>query len=441
MTRRYETEFLPAALALQDTPPPALPRAILWTIIAAAVCGVAWACIGEIDVVATAQGRIVPSDRSKTVQAAETAVVKAIHVADGVRVQAGDVLIELDATTPAADVARIANEQLNARLQAAREQVFVAAIGTGRAPALPRIEAASKARQAAEQRLLDGQYAELAAKRARIDAEADRREAELRATNAVIAKLSLTAPIARKRADDLKKLVESSFVSQHGYLEREQAAIEQEGELATQHARAEEIRAALREAQEQRQALLAEARRAALDRLSEAERLVAVHTQELVKAEHRTRLTRLAAPVDGTVQQLAVHTVGGVVTPAQPLMIVVPFDHPLEVEAFIENKDIGFVDAGQDAEVKIETFPYTKYGMLRGTVLHVSRDAVQDEQRGLIYAARLRLERDNVRVGERDVMLAPGMAVTAEIRTGARRVIEFFLSPLLQYRHESLRER
>ena len=122
-------------------------------------------------------------------------------------------------------------------------------------------------------------------------------------------------------------------------------------------------------------------------------------------------------------------------------MIVVPRDNPLEIEAMIENKDIGFVDAGQDAEVKIETFPYTKYGMLRGTVLHVSRDAVQDEQRGLIYAARLRLERDNVRVGERDVMLAPGMAVTAEIRTGARRVIEFFLSPLLQYRHESLRER
>ncbi|BBA32640.1 HlyD family secretion protein [Methylocaldum marinum] len=149
----------------------------------------------------------------------------------------------------------------------------------------------------------------------------------------------------------------------------------------------------------------------------------------------------LAAPVDGVVQQLAVHTVGGVVTPAQPLLVIVPRDNPLEVEAFIQNKDIGFVNAGQEAEVKIETFPFTKYGTIPAKVMQVSNDAIQDEKRGLIYAARVALSHATMVVEEKAVNLTPGMAVTVEIKTGKRRLIEYFLSPLLQYEDESLRER
>ncbi len=150
---------------------------------------------------------------------------------------------------------------------------------------------------------------------------------------------------------------------------------------------------------------------------------------------------RLAAPVSGTVQQLAVHTVGGVVTPAQPLMVIVPTDDPIEVEAFVENKDIGFVDAGQTAEIKIETFPYTKYGTIPGEVKSVSCDAIQDEKRGLIYSSRVKLERTTVPVESKVVNLSAGMAVTVEIKTGKRRVIEYFLTPLMQHGSESLRER
>lgn len=150
---------------------------------------------------------------------------------------------------------------------------------------------------------------------------------------------------------------------------------------------------------------------------------------------------KLAAPVDGTVQQLAVHTVGGVVTPAQALMIVVPRDDPLEIEAFIENKDIGFVHPGQTAQVKVETFPYTKHGTVPAKVVHVSTDAIQDEKRGLVFAARLALGRSTIPVNGSPVNLSPGMAVTAEIQTDRRRVIEYFLSPLLQYATESFRER
>jgi hemolysin D len=150
---------------------------------------------------------------------------------------------------------------------------------------------------------------------------------------------------------------------------------------------------------------------------------------------------RLTAPVAGTVQQLAVHTVGGVVTAAQPLMVIVPKENVLEVEAWLPNKDIGFVNVGQVAEVKVEAFPFTKYGSLPGRVIQVSADAIQDEKRGLVYATRVRLARDTLRMENRAVRLTPGMAVTVEVRTGQRRVIEYFLDPLIQVGRESLRER
>jgi hemolysin D len=186
---------------------------------------------------------------------------------------------------------------------------------------------------------------------------------------------------------------------------------------------------------------VAETRRLALDTLNEAEQKATGFGQELVKSDTRGKLMTLTAPVDGTVQQLAVRTVGGVVTPAQALMVIVPKDDTLEVEAFLENKDIGFVNAGQQAEVKIETFPFTKYGTIPASLTHVARDAINDEKKGPIYSTRARLQRATVRVEDKSVNLTAGMAVTVEIKTGKRRVIEYFLSPLLQYGSESLRER
>jgi hemolysin D len=248
-------------------------------------------------------------------------------------------------------------------------------------------------------------------------------------------------PIFRARAEDYKKLQQESFISRHGWLEKEQAYIEATRDLAAQEAKRREINASLLEGRRQRSALMAETRRATLDRLHQAEQKAGALAQDQIKAKNHESLMHLTAPVAGTVQQLAVHTVGGVVTPAQALLVVVPGGNPLEVEAFVENKDIGFVHAGQVAEVKVETFPFTKYGTLHGTVTQVSSDAIQDEKRGLIYAARVKLERPTLKVDGRTVNLSPGMAVTAEIKTGKRRVIEYFLSPLLQYGDESLWER
>jgi hemolysin D len=236
-------------------------------------------------------------------------------------------------------------------------------------------------------------------------------------------------------------LLAEQYVSKHGYMEREQVRIEQEGELAAQRERFQEQSAALLEVEKQKAELIATTRRTLLDRLHDSEQKIAAFTQDTIKARQRGQLLRLTAPVDGVVQQLAVHTVGGVVTPAQALMVIVPSDQALEIEAFVENKDIGFVNAGQDAEVKIETFAYTRYGTLHGRVTQVSNDAVSDEKRGLIYATRVQLQRATMQIEHKLVNLSPGMAVTVEVKTGKRRVIEYFLSPLMQYAGESLRER
>ncbi|MCC7183409.1 MAG: HlyD family type I secretion periplasmic adaptor subunit [Rhodocyclaceae bacterium] len=437
----HEAEFLPAALALRETPVSPVPRFAMWLMVAFAVIALLWAIFGHVDVVATAHGKVVPSDRTKVIQPFETATVKAIRVRDGQAVEAGEVLIELDATTTTADTTRIANELTVARLQAARAKALLAAIATGRAAILTDLRGIDQARLAQEQRVLDGQYGEYQAKLARVDAEIVKREAELRSTREIVRKLEQTVPIARQRALDFKSLAEKNFISKHGYLEKEQARIEQEADLATQQSRIKEVTAALEEGHSQRATLTAETRRMALDSLSEAEQKATAYGQELAKAQSRGRLMTLTAPVDGTVQQLAIHTIGGVVTEAQPLMVIVPRDNPIEVEAYIENKDIGFVNPEQAATVKIETFPFTKYGTIDAKVTHVSSDALNDEKRGLIFAARVSLAQTTIQVENKAVRLSPGMAVTVEIKTAKRRVIEYFLSPLLQYRDESLRER
>jgi hemolysin D len=439
--RPHEAQFLPAALALRDTPVHPAPRIALWLIMAFALITVLWAVFGRIDVVATAVGKIIPNDRTKVIQPMETAVVKAIHVRDGQMVQLGQVLIELDATTATADGDRLRNEALAARLEALRAQALLSALASGTPPKLKPLDGTDAAHLLAEQSQALGQYQEYQARQLQLQDEIIRRRAELQTTHEQVAKLEQTAPIARQRAQDYQKLLKENFISQHGYLEREQARIEQEQDLASSRSKVMEIRAALIEAQQKQATLDAETRRQLLDQLNLADQKAVSLEQELVKADHRGRLMRMIAPVSGTVQQLAVNTVGGVVTPAQPLMVIVPRDNVLEVESMLPNKDIGFVNPGQDAEVKVETFPFTKYGTLHGKITQVSSDAIQDEKLGLIYTTRVKLAKDTLRVENKTVRLTPGMAVTVEVKTGTRRVIEYFLSPLMQVTSESLRER
>ena len=230
-------------------------------------------------------------------------------------------------------------------------------------------------------------------------------------------------------------------VSKLEYMEIEEQLINRTQELAAQRQKLVHDTAALAEARKQADVLTAEFLQTHQAELSVAETKMASLSQEVVKASQRTGLQTLTAPIDGVVQQLAVHTVGGVVTPAQQVMVVVPREDQLDVEAWLENKDIGFVKEGQPAEIKVETFPFTLYGTIGGRVVSVSDDAVPLEKGGLVFAARVGLDRSRIQVEGKQVHLSPGMAVTVEIKTGTRRLIQFFLSPVLKGLRETARER
>jgi len=439
----HEVQFLPAALALQDQPVHPAPRYVLWTIMLFALLALLWSIFGEIDVVATATGKIVATGKSKTIQPSEVAVVKSIRVHDGQLVKAGDVLVELDTSVTGADIKRLKSDLLAAEVDSARATALIESIQTGKEPGslAGHIPQAASEQELAAQRWLQGQYQELRSSLEQIDAEVEQRSAEIQSTKATLASLQKTLPIARRLAEDYQQMLEQQYVPRHSYLEKQQALLDQERDMAVQQSRLAEVSASKKEAERRRQVLLAQTRRTMLDLQQQSEQKTASLVQELNKAEQRNHLMSLTAPVDGTVQQLAVHTIGGVVTAAQPLMVIAPSDQPVEVEAMFENKDIGFVRPGQAVTVKVETFTFTKYGTVDGEVLSVSNDAIEDEKRGPIYSSRIRLLKDKVSVQGQDVLLSPGMSVTAEAKTDKRRVIEYFLSPLETYANSSLRER
>ena len=439
----HEVQFLPAALALQEQPVHPAPRYILFAIMLFAALALLWACVGEIDVVATATGKVVASGKSKTIQASEVAVVKAIHVYDGEQVKAGDVLVDLDASATGADVKRLSSDLLAAKVDSARAGAMLEAIETHKAPGslTGKIVNADPLQQLAAERWLQGQYLELRSSLDQVDAEIDQRSAEILSATATVGSLQKTLPISRRLAEDYKLMLDEQFVPRHAYLEKQQALLDLERDMAVQRARVIELQATKKEAQRHREGILAQTRRAMLDLQQQSEQKVASLTQEVRKAEQRDHLMHLTTPVDGTVQQLAIHTVGGVVTAAQPLMVIVPKDQPVEVEAMLENKDIGFVHTGQSVMVKIETFNFTKYGVVEGEVISISDDAIEDETRGPLYGMRIELKERQIRIGAQDIPLSPGMSVRAEIKTNRRKVIDYFLSPLKKYADESFKER
>lgn len=436
LLHRDEASFLPAALSLQHTPVHPSPRRAAYAVMALFVLALAWAWFGKIDIVSSAPGRIIVGERTKLIQPLETSVVRSVLVKDGERVKAGQVLIELDPTMANADKASVQELLDAASSEQQRTTVLLKALANSLGTAHPE----SVASAASRVQLL-AEWQDIRAKLSRLEAEIVRRKAEIATVRETIAKLEATVPMAQTREQDFKKLVQEGFISNHATQDKTRERIELERDLATQRARLVEALSALNESENTRASFQAETRRSLQDRHAVATSKVQQLNQDHNKASQRERLTQLTAPVDGVVQQLAIHTTGGVVTAAQALMIVVPDSAEVTAEVSIANLDIGFVNAGQNAEVKLETFPYTRYGTVPATVTMVTADAVTDDKKGSYYPATLTLHKRSMNIDGKQVPLSPGMNVMAEIKTGQRRVLEYLLSPVQRAGSESLRER
>jgi hemolysin D len=453
--------FLPAALEIVQTPASPTGRVIAYVIMSLFAIALTWACLGRVDIVASAKGKIIPSGRTKVIQPFETGVVRAINVHDGQLVKAGDILIELDPTMNDAESKHYQSDLTAAQLDVARLQAELTdgdPLNNFQPP-----PDASPNLVAVQRKFLLGQTAEQQAKLAVIDSQRQQKEAERETIEATVGKLEASLPVLQERLDIRRILYEHTTGSKANYLEMLQTFVEEQHDLEVQKKRAAESAAAIAAIAAQRIQANEEYRRERYTELVEAERKAKGLSEDLVRAQHRAALQVLISPVEGTVQQLAVHTIGGVVTPAQSLLVIVPSDSYLEIEAMVLNRDIGFVYPGQDAEIKVDAFNFNRYGLIRGKVVNISPDAItrdrpldkgkpdqlaqgetdssEPSNQELVYSARISLDSLQMQVEDRLVNLSPGMAVTVEIKTGSRRIIAYLLSPLLKFKQEALRER
>jgi hemolysin D len=446
--RVEESAFLPAALEIIERPVSPTARVTTWVLLIGLVLTVLWLTFGRIDVVASAQGRLIPADNVKLVQPAEAGIVRAILVRDGQRVKKGQPLVELDPTVSTAESVQASKALETAELDAARSRAILAALdGRGMAfvapPGTPADVAATQAALARAQldELLAGISGHSAERRM---AAASRAEALVETT-----KLTETLPLLDEQIAAHEKLLEKGFTSKLKVIEmrrqRLAAAKDRDVSIETANRASAQMDAAGSGFLQSR----AEARSRTLSELAKAEADAKLRRAELTKAFQRSSLQRLLAPVDGTVTQLAVHTIGGVVEPARPIMVVVPSGGPLIAEVKLLNKDAGFVHAGQEVAIKLDAFPFTRYGTSPGRVEWISADAIEDEkaQAGqgggteLIYTVRIALNPSSIGRGDTQLSLSPGMSVIADIRTGRRSIISYLLSPLNETRLRAARER
>jgi len=449
---RLDHEFLPAALEIIETPPSPGLRMLLLVLCSLFAIAFAWSIFARVDVVAVATGKTIPGTSVKLIQPIELGAVRAIHVRNGQHVRKGELLIELDPTVAGAEEAQASRGLLAAEVAEARNRALLDYL-RGR-PARFQAPANTPPMVAdTQRRLIASAVAEYEAQRASLLQARAEHGAELAASQAEVAKLNETLPLIDEQLAARRQLAARGHFPKLKLLEYEQARVEHVHNIDVQGSNSAKATAAIANIDAQlRQAREEFGRKAGTD-LATAEDEATVRGEDLRKSERRTELQRITSPVDGTVQQLAVHTVGGIVQPAQALMLIVPDGSDVEVEAQILNKDIGFIREGQRVRVKVEAFPFTEFGLIDGVVETISRDAVQQDNggpqgegkkepaAGLVYNARIRLSRNWLAVGGVRQPLGPGMAVQAEIRTGRRRVIQYLLSPIARGLDEAGRER
>lgn len=444
---RDALDFAPGLLSIQESPPARLPRAVLYSVACLFGILLVWAIYGKLDIVASAEGRLVPETYVKIVQPAEGGIVQDILVREGQQVAAGQVLMRMDGKFTEADARTIRNELALKGLQLRRIDAELAGRPMARSSDDPPVLYAQVEAQyrAHRQSYLDAVAQESAALlKARYD---------LRAAEEELSKLQQIVPTYRKSAEAYQKLTAQGFVSPLAGEEKERDRIEKEQDLRAQVSTADSLRAGI-QASRQRLAQIGSNYRSELqNERVETESQFLKLREEWSKISHKSQLLELRAPQAGVVKDLATHTRGTVVSPGTVLMTVVPLGEPLQAEVLIKNEDVGFVHDGQRVKIKLSAYPFQKYGMIDGTVSHVGPDAAEGSQApakpgeeatplpGLRYKALVRLDAQHLDTDGRKMRLTPGMEAMVEIHQGRRTVMEYLLSPVQKAWQEAGRER
>ena len=411
----------------------------MWSILTLLVVGILWSVLGHINEVAVAPGKVIPTGQVKTIQVKNKSIVKEIHVKEGQHVEKGDTLVVMDPTSTDADYDSLNKRAAYYVLDIQRLEAELN--GTSFSPKSdPNLELKDIT---AEQSLYQSRVSQ---HRAEMEAAANavnQKQAALNAERVNLNKYDEMLEIAREKERRLIELTKENAISEFQLFEQTSQRINYEKTAAAQLDLINRAEAELSEAQAKLSNLDAAYKKDVMASLVESRKQYYALTEESKKADENQRLFTVVAPCSGTVYNLAVHTEGGVVTDAQPLMVIVPDGVELEFEVWAENKDIGFIKEGQEAEVKVATFNFQKFGMLTAYVDEISADSNSDKsdpEKNKRFRLLLKLDENTLKENP-DIHINPGMEVTAEIKIKEKRIIEFFLDPFRHYTHESLRER
>ena len=425
-----EAEFLPAALAVQETPVHPLPRIAMYLLVSIIVLALIGSYIFKIDVIVSAPGQIISTGQKKSIQALESSVVKKIYVNEGELVKAGDVLLELYVPGFQTDSEKINIEILNSKNENNQNSKFLEYINNNNI----------NPTGLEKNNLLNSKVVEYEAKINRILAELESKKSELEATKRQAQKFSEALPSIEQKLNDYKELEQKGYIPKHAVLDQQQLLTDTKAELDIQQSKINDANSQIKQTQLTLESYRSELKRTTLEQIRDADTKLKLNSQELKKTTNRDTSLFIKAPVDGYVHQLVSNTLGGVVAATQTMMYIVPTDDLLEVEIKLENKDVGRLKQGMDAQVKIDTFPFTKYGTVNGRLRVISADAIVDEKKGLLYSARVSLLSKSITSHGRENKLSTGMTTVVELNVGKRRVIEYFLDPFKKNMSESLRE-
>lgn len=441
-------DFSPPLLRLQDAPPNPLGRKVLWLLLSLLAALLLWAILGRLDIVAVAEGKLIPESYVKIVQPAESGIVKDILVREGQSVKAGQVLMRMDTLISEADSKSIDADYQRKRLALRRIQAELSG-----APF--KTEADDPADLAQE---ISAQYranrtafeAALAEERSRLI----KARQELAAAQQIKQKLEETLPHYRNQDKAYEKLVKDGFAGSLMGSDKRRERVEKEQELQTQTFLIESAKASILQSEKKLAQIDSDYRRQLHAERNDIQGQFDKLAQEVTKQAHKQDLLELKASQDGVIKDLATHTTGTVVQPGTVLLTLVPQDEILRAEVWVSNEDIGFVRQGQPVKLKFAAFPFQKYGMAEGTVEHVSADAADNntgngntqsdpskKNQPLVYKALIALKQMSLEMDEKRFALSAGMQTNAEIKLGDRTVMEYLLSPVRKAWHEAGRER
>ncbi|MEJ8554707.1 HlyD family type I secretion periplasmic adaptor subunit [Tepidibacter sp. Z1-5] len=416
-------EFLPSALEIIETPESPLGKLVIWIVALIIIIAIIWSIVGKVDEVAIVAGKVIPDGNVKVIQASDGGVITSIDIKEGEKVKKGQLIMKLDTSILEAEKDKIENA-LNTTFVERKLLLTTFNKGNLQLKDNGNIKKDELARQLEYNKMKEAQQDQ---KQQAYENSTEKIIKEFEVEKQNLKQIELKIQILSEEEQKLKKLYEDDSIPQQQYIDKKN-----ELDLAKQSMEIQKSKIDIYEKQvelNKNQKIISslDYDKNTMKEIVEKDKTIQTMEKELEKIKNRIQRQTIVSPVDGTVQSLSVNTIGGVIETGKPIVTVVPDDSELLIEGMILNKDIAFVNVGQSVEIKLDTFPFQKYGTIKGKVVHISPDAVQNEKMGYVYKALIKPSKNSIFVEKKEVNISTGMTAVVEVKTGTRRIIEFFL--------------